>query len=146
MESVFGLVSKDFAIVVADTSAVHSILVHKTNEDKTMVLDSHKLMRASGVAVLNHAEVISFLRDDDTGRIIGARIRNHLSVSFIVLPDYYSPEGIGLIVPKTKDLLVIFMLPWLGRIVAGTTNSNTSITILPEPHEDEIQFILDAIF
>ncbi|XP_073050213.1 proteasome subunit beta type-2-A-like [Primulina eburnea] len=48
MESVFGLVGKDFAIVAADTSAVHSILVHKTNEDKIMVLDSHKLMGASG--------------------------------------------------------------------------------------------------
>ncbi|XP_073054405.1 proteasome subunit beta type-2-A-like [Primulina huaijiensis] len=48
MESVFGLVGKDFAIVAADSSAVHSILVHKTNEDKIMVLDSHKLMGASG--------------------------------------------------------------------------------------------------
>ncbi|CAA7059976.1 unnamed protein product [Microthlaspi erraticum] len=63
----------------------------------------------------------------------------------IVLPDYYSPEGMGLIVPKTKDGRVVFMLPWLGRTVAGTTDSNTSITALPEPHEDEIQFILDAI-
>ncbi|KAG2242127.1 hypothetical protein Bca52824_096030 [Brassica carinata] len=63
----------------------------------------------------------------------------------IVLPDYYSPEGMGLIVPKTKDGRVVFMLPWLGRTVAGTTDSNTSITPLPEPHEDEIQFILDAI-
>jgi len=63
----------------------------------------------------------------------------------IILPDYYSPEGMGLIVPKTKDGRVVFMLPWLGRTVAGTTDSNTSITFLPEPHEDEIQFILDAI-
>ncbi|KAK8952016.1 hypothetical protein KSP39_PZI004858 [Platanthera zijinensis] len=63
----------------------------------------------------------------------------------IVLPDYYSPEGMGLIVPKTKDGRVVFMLPWLGRTVAGTTDSNTVITMLPEPHEDEIQFILDAI-
>lgn len=63
----------------------------------------------------------------------------------IVLPDYYSPEGMGLIVPKTKDGRVVFMLPWLGRTVAGTTDSSTSITMLPEPHEDEIQFILDAI-
>ncbi|CAN6568519.1 unnamed protein product [Malus baccata var. baccata] len=63
----------------------------------------------------------------------------------IVLPDYYSPEGMGLIVPKTKDGRVVFMLPWLGRTIAGTTDSNTPITLLPEPHEDEIQFILDAI-
>ncbi|PKA54997.1 Glycerol-3-phosphate dehydrogenase SDP6, mitochondrial [Apostasia shenzhenica] len=63
----------------------------------------------------------------------------------IVLPDYYSPEGMGLIVPKTKDGRVVFMLPWLGRTVAGTTDSSTVITMLPEPREDEIQFILDAI-
>ncbi|KAJ1701860.1 hypothetical protein LUZ63_001639 [Rhynchospora breviuscula] len=63
----------------------------------------------------------------------------------IVLPDYYSPEGMGLIVPKTKDGRVVFMLPWLGRTIAGTTDSSTEITMLPEPHEDEIQFILDAI-
>lgn len=50
MECVFGLVGKDFALVVADSSAVHSILVHKSNEDKVMVLDSHKLMGASGEA------------------------------------------------------------------------------------------------
>lgn len=63
----------------------------------------------------------------------------------IILPDYYSPEGMGLIVPKTKDGRVVFMLPWLGKTLAGTTDSSTAITMLPEPHEDEIQFILDAI-
>ncbi|KAJ4894311.1 Proteasome subunit beta type-2-A [Raphanus sativus] len=48
MECVFGLVGKGFAIVAADTSAVHSILLHKNNEDKIMLLDSHKLVAASG--------------------------------------------------------------------------------------------------
>ncbi|XP_062155752.1 glycerol-3-phosphate dehydrogenase SDP6, mitochondrial [Alnus glutinosa] len=137
----------------------------------------------AGAAVLNHAEVVSFLKDEVGERIIGARIRDNLSGKefdtyakvivnaagpfcdsvrkmadkdarpmicpssgvHIVLPDYYSPEGMGLIVPKTKDGRVVFMLPWLGRTVAGTTDSNTTITLLPEPHEDEIQFILDAI-
>ncbi|KAF5453415.1 hypothetical protein F2P56_028318 [Juglans regia] len=137
----------------------------------------------AGAAVLNHAEVVSFLKDEVGERIIGARIRDNLSGKefnsyakvivnaagpfcdsvrkmankdarsmispssgvHIVLPDYYSPEGMGLIVPKTKDGRVVFMLPWLGRTVAGTTDSNTPITLLPEPHEDEIQFILDAI-
>ena len=63
----------------------------------------------------------------------------------VVLPDYYSPEHMGLIVPKTKDGRVVFMLPWLGRTVAGTTDSATSLTMRPEPHEEELQFILDAI-
>ena len=48
MECVFGLVGDGFALIAADTSAVHSILVHKSNEDKVMILDSHKLLGASG--------------------------------------------------------------------------------------------------
>jgi glycerol-3-phosphate dehydrogenase len=63
----------------------------------------------------------------------------------VTLPSYYSPEGMGLIVPKTKDGRVVFMLPWLGRTIAGTTDSSTEITALPQPHEDEVTFILDAL-
>lgn len=63
----------------------------------------------------------------------------------ITLPSYYSPDGMGLIVPKTKDGRVVFMLPWLGRTIAGTTDSSTEITALPAPHEDEVSFILDAL-
>ncbi|KAG6602300.1 Glycerol-3-phosphate dehydrogenase SDP6, mitochondrial, partial [Cucurbita argyrosperma subsp. sororia] len=137
----------------------------------------------AGAAVLNYAEVVGFLKEEGSDRIIGARIRDNLSGKefdtyakvivnaagpfcdsvrkmvdkeavavicpscgvHVVLPDYYSPEGMGLIVPMTKDGRVVFMLPWLGRTVAGTTDSNADITMLPEPHEDEIQFILDAI-
>ncbi|CAN0892136.1 Glycerol-3-phosphate dehydrogenase SDP6, mitochondrial, partial [Linum grandiflorum] len=137
----------------------------------------------AGAAVMNHAEVVSFLKDEADGRVIGARVRDNVSGQefdtyakvvvnaagpfcdgvrklakedakpmicpssgvHIVLPDYYSPEGMGLIVPKTKDGRVVFMLPWLGRTIAGTTDSDTVITPLPKPQEDEIQFILDAI-
>ena len=35
----------------------------------------------------------------------------------VTLPDYYSPENMGLIVPKTKDGRVVFMLPWQVRIL-----------------------------
>lgn len=63
----------------------------------------------------------------------------------VVLPDYYSPDHMGLIVPKTKDGRVVFMLPWLGRTVAGTTDSAAALSMRPEPNEEEIQFILDAI-
>lgn len=63
----------------------------------------------------------------------------------ITLPSYYSPDGMGLIVPKTKDGRVVFMLPWLGRTIAGTTDSSTEITALPRPHSAEVEFILDAL-
>ncbi|EFN54037.1 hypothetical protein CHLNCDRAFT_136099 [Chlorella variabilis] len=63
----------------------------------------------------------------------------------VTLPDYYSPEAVGMIVPKTKDGRVVFMLPWLEQTIAGTTDSSTEVTMRPQPTEEEIQFILDAI-
>jgi glycerol-3-phosphate dehydrogenase len=63
----------------------------------------------------------------------------------ITLPDYYSPEAVGMIVPKTKDGRVVFMLPWLEQTIAGTTDSESRVTMTPQPTEAEIQFILDAI-
>ena len=41
----------------------------------------------------------------------------------ITLPDYYSPEHLGMIVPKTKDGRVVFMLPWEDATIAGTTGA-----------------------
>ena len=43
----------------------------------------------------------------------------------VTLPDYYSPEqNLGMIVPKTKDGRVVFMLPWLEATIAGTTGAH----------------------
>ncbi|OVA00570.1 FAD-dependent glycerol-3-phosphate dehydrogenase [Macleaya cordata] len=137
----------------------------------------------AGAAVLNHAEVISLHKDENSGRIIGARVRDNLtekefdvyakvvvnaagpfcdalrkmadsgvaniicpsSGAHVVLPDYYTPADMGLIIPKTKDGRVVFMLPWRGKTLAGTTDSSTTITDQPQPHAEEIDFILHAI-
>lgn len=44
----------------------------------------------------------------------------------ITLPDYYSPQHLGMIVPKTQDGRVVFMLPWLEATIAGTTGMSCS--------------------
>mmetsp|Transcript_27454 Transcript_27454/g.26263 ORF Transcript_27454/g.26263 Transcript_27454/m.26263 type:complete len:193 (+) Transcript_27454:106-684(+) len=48
MDSIFGLVGDDYAIIAADASAGRSILVFKHDEDKIMELDSHKLFAGAG--------------------------------------------------------------------------------------------------
>jgi glycerol-3-phosphate dehydrogenase len=76
------------------------------------------------------------------------------SGTHIVLPEYYSPEHMGLIDPSTSDGRVIFFLPWEGNSLAGTTgklsfflctDKSTSIVPDPVPTEDEIMFILNEI-
>ena len=64
----------------------------------------------------------------------------------VALPDYYSPEKTGLIVPKTADGRVVFLLPWQDATIAGTTDAPAVVGRAPPvAHEDEVAFILDAI-
>jgi glycerol-3-phosphate dehydrogenase len=39
----------------------------------------------------------------------------------VVLPDYYSPRDKGLLDPQSSDGRVVFVLPWNGKTIAGTT-------------------------
>mmetsp|Transcript_2331 Transcript_2331/g.3155 ORF Transcript_2331/g.3155 Transcript_2331/m.3155 type:complete len:196 (-) Transcript_2331:132-719(-) len=48
MEALIGITGKDYVIVAADASAARSIVVFKTDEDKILQLDSHKLLACSG--------------------------------------------------------------------------------------------------
>jgi len=50
MDSLFGLVGKDFVVVAADTVQARSILVLRSDIDKIMPLDSHKLLATAGPA------------------------------------------------------------------------------------------------
>src|SRR5438105_2596349 len=63
----------------------------------------------------------------------------------IVLPGYYSAEKTGLIDPKTDDGRVLFLLPWEGRAIAGTTDNLTTISDHPMATEEEITWILNAV-
>ncbi|TDH73116.1 hypothetical protein CCR75_000582 [Bremia lactucae] len=60
-----------------------------------------------------------------------------------VLPDHFSPHRMGLIVPKTSDGRVLFFLPWENGTLAGTTDSQSDVTMLPSPTTNEVDFIID---
>jgi len=83
--------------------------------------------------------------DEGAGRARDAPMVVGSAGVHVVLPEYYSPDGLGLIVPKTKDGRVVFVLPWLGATLAGTTDSSSAITHAPRPTEKEVGFILDAL-
>lgn len=48
MDVLFGFVGDGFALVVSDTSRVQSVVVQRTEVDKILQLDSHKMMATSG--------------------------------------------------------------------------------------------------
>jgi glycerol-3-phosphate dehydrogenase len=51
----------------------------------------------------------------------------------------------ALMVPRTSDGRVLFVIPWHGHAVAGTTDTPVEAPSLePKPLEEEIQFILET--
>ena len=60
----------------------------------------------------------------------------------VVLDAKFSPPETGLLIPQTEDGRVLFILPWLGYTLVGTTDHPAPIEDNPQATEDEIQYIL----
>ena len=61
----------------------------------------------------------------------------------IVLPQYYAPDGMGLVDMSTSDGRFLFLLPWQGHVLVGTTDTKTNdMTMRPLPAEEEIKWLL----
>lgn len=64
----------------------------------------------------------------------------------IVLPEFYGPQGLGLLDPSTSDGRVMFFLPWQGKVLCGTTDTPLkTVSEQPVPTEEEIQDILKEL-
>jgi glycerol-3-phosphate dehydrogenase len=62
----------------------------------------------------------------------------------IVLPEWVGPKHLGLIDPSS-DGRVIFLLPWQGKMVAGTTDVACAIEHEPIPEEEEVNWIVNEV-
>ncbi len=54
------------------------------------------------------------------------------------------PEGRGILIPETEDGRVLFMLPWLGKTLVGTTDDPAELSDNPSVSEQEIEYILET--
>ncbi|MCX7601828.1 MAG: FAD-dependent oxidoreductase [Meiothermus sp.] len=63
----------------------------------------------------------------------------------IVLDKKYSPPDAGLLIPKTEDGRVVFVLPWLGGTLVGTTDDPAPIVEHPRVTEEEIGYVLRQV-
>lgn len=136
-----------------------------------------------GVAVVNHAEVVSFGKDA-TGKIISADIKDLLDNTaltiksklfinctgpfsdgirllanstlekrirpskgvHIMLPADVLKSKDAMLIPKTKDGRVVFVIPFEGEVMVGTTDDEYK-DLKKEPilESQEIDFLLDTL-
>ncbi len=65
--------------------------------------------------------------------------------SHLVLPGHFMAGDSALLVPRTADGRVIFVIPWQGRVLVGTTDlAVPEATAEPVALPEEIDFLLDT--
>ncbi len=121
--------------------------------------DSHRSGLITGAAV----------RDEETGEVFEVRARVVVNATgvfadavrrlddpaatpliapsqgvHLVLDRRFLPGDSAILVPHTDDGRVLFAVPWLGRVVVGTTDTplTTAAGDEPRPLPEEIQFLL----
>jgi glycerol-3-phosphate dehydrogenase len=63
--------------------------------------------------------------------------------SHVVVDRAVMPAEAALLIPRTRDGRVLFAVPWLGRVLIGTTDEpRTDAPFDPEPAAGEIDFLL----
>ena len=63
----------------------------------------------------------------------------------LVLDRSFLPGADALLVPRTADGRVLFMIPWQGRLLLGTTDSlRADLPLEPQPLPGEVDFVLDT--
>ncbi len=64
----------------------------------------------------------------------------------LVLPRRFFPGNLALMVPKTADGRVLFVIPWQDRVLVGTTDTPIeSATLEPTAQGAEVQFLLETV-
>ncbi|KAF1046627.1 glycerol-3-phosphate dehydrogenase/oxidase [Xylophilus sp.] len=97
-------------------------------------------------AVVNATGVwVDALRQQDgeaTGRPAAPIVSPSQGVHLVVDRDFL-PSRHALLVPRTADGRVLFAVPWLGKLILGTTDTPRSdLPPEPEPFRAEVEFIL----
>ena len=96
--------------------------------------------------VINAAGVwVDEFRQKD-GEAIGRPVRPMVAPSqgvHIVVDRAFLPGDHALLVPRTQDGRVLFAVPWLGKVILGTTDTpRHDLAREPSPFGEEVDFIL----
>jgi glycerol-3-phosphate dehydrogenase len=119
-----------------DTGNVVGVKIKDTETRESRTLETPALINATGC----WAEKLH--PSPDPGRHLRPLRGSHLVISAKALPIKF---GVGFVHPR--DNRAIFVLPWEGAVLAGTTDLDhkTDLSLEPTITEDEISYLLEGL-
>lgn len=101
-------------------------------------IEARCVVNATGVWV----DELRHMDDQASGRATQPMVAPSQGVHLVVDREFLPGEH-ALLVPRTRDGRVLFAVPWLGKVILGTTDTlRTDIVEEPEPLAEETRFIL----
>ncbi len=117
-------------------SQVSGASVRDTLTGKTWDIRAKTVVNATGP----FSDAVRQLDNKDAPPMLTASSGVH-----IVLGGRFSPPDTGLLIPQTDDGRVLFLLPWLGYTLFGTTDNPATIEANPEVSEADIDYLLSYL-
>ena len=120
-----------------DRGRIVGAVVKDTVSGRTYDIRARAVVNATGV----FSDAIRQMDEPDTKPMMAPSQGVHL-----ILDRSFLPSDAGILIPKTDDGRVVFIIPWQGHTLAGTTDTELPHPELePTAHDDEIDFILEHV-
>lgn len=103
---------------------------------ETFALSARAVINATGP----YADAVCRLDDPKAPSILKVSSGTH-----IVLDARFVPPDTGFLVPRTDDGRVLFVLPWQGHALVGTTDDPAAVSDHPVPTAKDIAYLLDYV-
>ncbi len=111
----------------------------------TLDIETGLRYELNGKVVINATGVFV----DDILRLDNPSAQKIISVSqgvHLVLDRKFFPSDDALMIPKTSDGRVLFLIPWRNKLLIGTTDTPVqNASLEPVPLDEEIRFILNTV-
>jgi len=119
--------------------AVTELKVSDRLSERTFSLKAHCVINATGVWVDRlRGQALVDRGAKPPARMVSPSQGVHLVVDRDLMPGHHA-----LLVPKTRDGRVLFAVPWLGKLILGTTDTpRNDLPRDPDPFAEELDFIL----
>jgi glycerol-3-phosphate dehydrogenase len=123
-----------------DQGQIRGLVVRDAEGGTPLEVEAGCVINATGVWVDNvRALDRAAAGDAPAARMVAPSQGVHLVVDRAFLPGEHA-----LMVPRTADGRVLFAVPWLGKLILGTTDTpRDDVQAEPRPFVHEVDFILD---
>lgn len=122
--------------LIKENNVIHGAELKDNISGETYNVKARAIVNATGA----FADFIRQMDDKNAEPVLKVSSGIH-----IVLDKKFAPTQYGMMIPETDDGRVIFVLPWEGHALVGTTDDPAVIREHPNVTENEIDYVLKQI-